>query len=123
MATIISPSWLDVEKAMIFLMSFWVRAHVAANRVDRAPRHRHAVRAVWLEASSGCMRMSRKVKNFVTYGSEAMYHMANCRMDHVTNRAMGRNVIEYWSIFRLRGILKFIINFHSQWQVMDSSPE
>lgn len=46
---------------MIFLMSFWVRAHVAANRVDRAPRHRHAVRAVWLEASSGCMRISRKI--------------------------------------------------------------
>lgn len=31
---------------MIFLMSFWVRAHVAANNVDRAPRHRHRVRAV-----------------------------------------------------------------------------
>lgn len=59
--TIISPSWLDVEKAMIFLMSFWVRAHVAANRVDRAPRHRQAVRAVWLVASRGCMRMSRKI--------------------------------------------------------------
>lgn len=60
-ATIISPSWLDVEKAMIFLMSFWVRAHVAANRVDRAPRHRQMVRAVWLVVSRGCMRMSRKI--------------------------------------------------------------
>lgn len=46
MVTIIRPSWLEVEKAMIFLMSFWVRAHVAANRVDRAPKHRHRVRAV-----------------------------------------------------------------------------
>lgn len=63
------------------------------------------------------------MKNFVTYGSEAMYHMANCRMDHVTNKAMGRNVFEYWSIFRLSGILKFMMNFHSQWQVMDSTPE
>lgn len=44
--TIISPSWLEVEKAMIFLMSFCVRAHVAANRVDRAPRERHRERAV-----------------------------------------------------------------------------
>ena len=44
--TIIKPSWLEVEKAMIFLMSFWVRAHVAANSVDRAPRQRHRVRAV-----------------------------------------------------------------------------
>lgn len=54
------------------------------------------------------------MKNFVMCGSEAMYHMANCRIDHVTNRAMGRNVIEYWSIFRLSGILKFMMNFHSQ---------
>ena len=53
MVTIISPSWLDVEKAMIFLMSFCVRAHVAANSVDRAPRHRHRVRAVGLVASMG----------------------------------------------------------------------
>lgn len=59
--TIIRPSWLDVEKAMIFLMSFCVRAHVAANSVDRAPRHRHRVRAVWLVASSGWVRMSRKI--------------------------------------------------------------
>lgn len=44
--TIIRPNWLDVEKAMIFLMSFWVRAHVAANSVERAPRHRHRVRTV-----------------------------------------------------------------------------
>lgn len=44
-------------------------------------------------------------------------------MDHVTNRAMGRNVIEYWSIFRLSGILKLMINFHSQWEAIDSSPE
>lgn len=46
MVTIIRPSWLDVEKAMIFLISFWVRAHVAVNMVVRAPRHRHTVRAV-----------------------------------------------------------------------------
>lgn len=53
MVTIISPSWLDVEKAMIFLMSFCVRAHVAAKSVDRAPRHRHRVRAVGLLVSMG----------------------------------------------------------------------
>ena len=35
--TIISPSWLDVENAMIFLMSFWVRAQIAVNRVVIAP--------------------------------------------------------------------------------------
>lgn len=44
--TIISPSWLDVENATIFLMSFWVRAQVAVNRVVSAPRQRHVVKAV-----------------------------------------------------------------------------
>lgn len=36
---------------MIFLMSFWVSAQVAANKVERAPRHRHRVRAKWLVSS------------------------------------------------------------------------
>ena len=30
--------------------------------------------------------------------------------------------MEYWSIFRLRGILKFMMNFHSQQEVMLSIP-
>ena len=51
--TIMRPSWLEVEKAIIFLMSFWVRAHVAAKSVDRAPRHRHIVRAVLLDDRKG----------------------------------------------------------------------
>lgn len=44
--TIISPSWLDVEKATIFLMSFWVRAQIAVKSVVKAPRHKQVVRAV-----------------------------------------------------------------------------
>lgn len=51
--TIMRPSWLEVEKAMIFLMSFWVRAQVAANNVDRAPRHKHVVRASLFEVKIG----------------------------------------------------------------------
>lgn len=38
--TIMRPSWLDVENATIFLMSFCVRAHAAVNTVVRAPRHK-----------------------------------------------------------------------------------
>lgn len=34
-----SPNWLEVEKATIFLISFCVRAQTAANRVVIAPRH------------------------------------------------------------------------------------
>lgn len=29
------------------------------------------------------------------WGSEAMYHDANWRIDHVTNSAMGKNIREY----------------------------
>lgn len=39
MVIIIRPSWLEVEKATIFLMSFCVRAQMAVNRVVIAPRH------------------------------------------------------------------------------------
>lgn len=46
---------------MIFLMSFWVRAHVAANRVERAPKHKHKERAVGLLLKRGWVRMSRKI--------------------------------------------------------------
>lgn len=59
--TIISPSWLDVEKATIFLMSFWVRAQVAVNRVVKAPRHKQVVRAVELSSIRGLSRIRRKM--------------------------------------------------------------
>lgn len=58
-ATTMRPSWLDVEKAMIFLISFWVRAHVAANAVEIAPRHKQVVKAVWLSLIIGWMRISK----------------------------------------------------------------
>lgn len=61
MVTIIRPSWLDVEKATIFLMSFWVRAQVAVNRVVRAPRHKQMVRAVPLVSKRGLIRIRRKM--------------------------------------------------------------
>lgn len=61
MVTIIRPSWLDVENATIFLMSFWVRAQVAVKRVVRAPRHRQMVRAVWLFSKRGLIRTRRKM--------------------------------------------------------------
>lgn len=37
--TIIRPNWLEVENAMIFLMSFCVKAQIAVKRVVIAPRH------------------------------------------------------------------------------------
>lgn len=58
--TIIRPSWLDVEKATIFLMSFWVRAQIAVNRVVIAPKHSIAVRIVLLLEMRGWKRISRK---------------------------------------------------------------
>lgn len=42
---IIRPNWLEVEKAMIFLISFWVSAHRAEKVVVTAPRQRQDERA------------------------------------------------------------------------------
>lgn len=53
MVTIISPSWLDVENAIIFLMSFWVRAQIAVNRVVIAPTQRMRVWIVLLCSMRG----------------------------------------------------------------------
>ena len=38
-----------------------MRAHVAAKSVDRAPKHRHVVRAVLLDGRKGWVRMSKKI--------------------------------------------------------------
>lgn len=59
--TIISPNWLDVEKATIFLMSFWVSAQIAVNSVVMAPRHNMAVMIVLLFEVSGWNRIIRKI--------------------------------------------------------------
>jgi len=59
--TIIRPSWLEVENATIFLISFWVSAQVAVNRVVRAPRHRQVVRAKGLFSIKGLSRIRRKM--------------------------------------------------------------
>lgn len=59
MVTIIRPSWLEVEKATIFLISFCVRAQMAMNMVVMAPRH--SVR-FWISALSsirGWKRISK----------------------------------------------------------------
>lgn len=76
-----------------------------------------------VSVSIAIRNVRRYEKNFVMYGSVLMYHIANWRMDHVTNRAMGKNIMEYWSILKLSGILKFVVNFHSQQEVMLSMPE
>lgn len=57
--TIINPSWLEVENAMIFLISFWVRAHIAVNSVVMAPKHRVIVCIIVLCSIRGWNRISR----------------------------------------------------------------
>lgn len=59
--TIIRPSWLDVENATIFLMSFCVRAQAAVNKVVRAPKHRQIVSAKSLFSIIGWSRIRRKI--------------------------------------------------------------
>lgn len=59
--TIIRPSWLDVENATIFLISFCVNAQVAVNSVVNAPKHRQVDKTVWLFSIIGCSRINRKI--------------------------------------------------------------
>lgn len=59
--TIIKPSWLEVEKAIIFLMSFWVRAQMAVNKVVRAPKESIIVWMSLLFSIKGEKRISRKI--------------------------------------------------------------
>lgn len=61
MVTIMRPNWLDVENATIFLISFWVRAQVAVNKVVSAPRQRQIVRAVWFVSRRGLIRINKKI--------------------------------------------------------------
>lgn len=42
-----------------------MRAHVAAKSVDRAPKHRHVVRAVLLDDRKGWVRMSKKFQQLL----------------------------------------------------------
>lgn len=56
-----SPSWLDVENATIFLMSFCVRAQVAVKNVVSAPKHKQIVRAVGLFSRIGLKRTNKKM--------------------------------------------------------------
>lgn len=53
MVTIIRPSWLEVEKATIFLISFCVREQIAVNKVVIAPKHRVRVCIVLFCSMSG----------------------------------------------------------------------
>ncbi len=71
------------------------------------PMNRRNMLFAMVSVSIAIRKMRRKVKNFVINGSEAMYHVANSRMDQVTNSAIGKNVMEYRSILREMGILKF----------------
>ena len=61
MVTIIKPSWLDVEKAIIFFKSFCVRAQPAVNKVVRAPNHKQRVEAAGEASIKGLMRIRRKM--------------------------------------------------------------
>lgn len=49
-----------MEKATIFLMSFWVIAQIAENSVVMAPKHSIIVRMVWLFDVMGWNRIIRK---------------------------------------------------------------
>ena len=50
-----------MEKATIFLMSFWVNAQIAVNSVVSAPRHSMRVKMLLLLEVSGEKRVNKKI--------------------------------------------------------------
>ena len=61
MVTLIRPNWLEVEKAAIFLISFWVSAQIAVNSVVIAPKHSVSVWIVLLFSINGWKQTSRNM--------------------------------------------------------------
>lgn len=59
--TIINPSWLEVEKATIFLISFWVKAQAAVKSVVIAPKQRQIDSAISFFSINGWNRIRRKI--------------------------------------------------------------
>lgn len=99
--------------------------HQPISKNDMIPTPSHPInrrnRLLAIVRSSIAIRnTSRCKKNLVMGGSEAMYQDANWRIDHVTNSAVGMNSMEYRSSLRLIGILKLVVSFHSQHEVMVS---
>lgn len=72
--------------------------------------------------SMASRKRRRYLKNRLMLGSEAMYHDANSIIDQVTNRAIGRNVVEYVSNIRLILILKFVMSIQWRLVVVNSIP-
>lgn len=73
--------------------------HQLISRKDMIPTPSHPMKSrnrlfETIRMSMAIRNRRRKVKNFVTCGSEAMYHVANCRIDQETNRAIGKKVSE-----------------------------
>lgn len=54
------------------------------------------------------------------WGSVAMYHLVNSKIDPVISRAIGRNIVAYWSNMKL--ICKLFRLFHVRWVVTASRP-
>lgn len=59
------------------------------------PMNRRNMLLAIVSVSMAIRKVNRKEKNFVIWGSDAIYHDANCRIDQVTKSAMGKNMSEY----------------------------
>lgn len=66
--------------------------------------------------------ISRYLKNRFMFGSACIYHRANSRIDHVTYRATGIKIIEYWSNLKLMFKSNAIVFAHCQFVEITSIP-
>lgn len=80
--------------------------HQPINRNDMIPTPSHPMKS-WnkllaeVRMTMVIRNRSRYLMNRLRLGSECIYHMENSMIDHVTNRATGRKIMEKKSNFRL----------------------
>lgn len=66
---------------------------------------------------------SKYLINRLRLGSECMYHVENSMIDHVTNRATGRKIMEKKSNFRLSDNFMGPMVIQCQLEIIISIPE
>lgn len=67
-------------------------------------------------------KINRYLKNRLMSLSECIYHIANSRIDQVTNMAIGKNRMDIWSNLKLKHTSVLKINIHWKEVTIDSIP-
>lgn len=106
-----SPTRLYTTACMAAVLASARACHQPISKKDIIPTPSHPIKS-WnmLLADTRIIiankNVSKYLKKRLISWSECIYQIANSKIDHVTNRAIGENSTEYWSSLILDEILK-----------------